>query len=123
MRLPVAVRRAVERMRAYHPPLEGRAGKLRLDFNENTVGPSPPVRRALARLSADRVAMYPEYDGTARRLARCFHVRAAELLITNGTDDSMTSVRRPEVRVMSTRPPPSITSCPMNCGAESVRVC
>ncbi len=89
MRLPVAVRRAVERMRAYHPPLEGRVGKLRLDFNENTLGPSPMVRRALARLSPDRLAMYPEYEVTQRRLARYFRVRAAELLITNGTDDAL----------------------------------
>ncbi len=89
MRLPVPVRRAVERMRAYHPPLEGRVGKLRLDFNENTVGPSPAVRRALARLTPDRLAMYPEYEATERRLARYFRVRPAELLITNGTDDAL----------------------------------
>jgi histidinol-phosphate aminotransferase len=89
MRLPVPVRRAVERLRAYHPPLEGRRGKLRLDFNENTVGPSPAVRRALARLTPDRLAMYPEYEATERRLARYFRVRPAELLVTNGTDDAL----------------------------------
>jgi len=85
----VPLRRAVERMRAYHPPLEGRAGMLRLDFNENTLGPSPAVRRALARLTPDRLAMYPEYEATERRLARYFRVRPAELLITNGTDDAL----------------------------------
>ena len=31
-------RKAVERLKKYRPPMEGRAGKLRLDFNENTVG-------------------------------------------------------------------------------------
>ncbi len=89
MRLPVPIRRAVERMRAYHPPLEGRAGKLRLDFNENTIGPSPAVRRALARLTPDQVAMYPEYKSTERRLARYFRVRPAELILTNGTDEAL----------------------------------
>ena len=29
------MREAVARMRAYHPPLEGRTDKLRMDFNEN----------------------------------------------------------------------------------------
>ncbi len=89
MSRPVAVRRAVERMRAYHPPLEGRSGKLRLDFNENTVGCSPAVRRALARLTPDQVATYPEYDAARWRLARHFRVRPDQLLLTNGTDDAL----------------------------------
>ncbi len=89
MKLLVPVRRSVKRMRAYHPPLEGRAGKLRLDFNENTMGCSPGVRRALARLSRDQVAMYPEYETAERRLTRFFQVRPGELLLTNGTDDAL----------------------------------
>jgi len=85
----VAVRRAVERMRAYHPPLEGRSHKLRLDFNENTIGCSLAVRRALAGLTPDQVAMYPEYEAAGRHLARHFRVRPDELLLTNGTDDAL----------------------------------
>jgi histidinol-phosphate aminotransferase len=89
VKLTVPVRRSVKRMRAYHPPLKGRAGKLRLDFNENTVGCSPAVRHALARLTPDQVAMYPEYESAERRLARFFRVRPRELLLTNGTDDAL----------------------------------
>ncbi len=89
MKLVIPVRRAVERMHPYHPPLEGRAGKLRLDFNENALGCSPAVRRALAHLTREQVAMYPEYEATRRRLARFFRVRPAELLLTNGTDDAL----------------------------------
>lgn len=36
-------REAVKRMAPYSPPTAGREGKLRLDFNENTVGCSPAV--------------------------------------------------------------------------------
>ena len=36
-------RQAVLNMAPYSPPSAGRAGKLRLDFNENTVGCSPRV--------------------------------------------------------------------------------
>ena len=36
-------RKAIEEMEAYSPPLEGRRGLLRLDFNENTIGCSPKV--------------------------------------------------------------------------------
>ena len=53
----------VEGLQAYSAPLEGRRGLLRLDFNENTVGPSPRVVEALRAIPADHIAIYPEYDG------------------------------------------------------------
>lgn len=85
----IPCRRAVEKMRAYHPPLEGRTGKLRLDFNENTGGCSPSVKRALERLSTDEVGMYPEQETVRRELARHFRVTPDELLLTNGTDEAL----------------------------------
>jgi histidinol-phosphate aminotransferase len=89
MNRPVAVRKAVERMRPYRPPLEGRSGKLRLDFNENTFGCSPLVRRALARLTSTDISVYPEQQGVRRRLAKFFGVGEQELLLTNGTDEAL----------------------------------
>jgi histidinol-phosphate aminotransferase len=53
----------VESLQAYSAPLEGRRGLLRLDFNENTVGPSPRVVEAIRAIPADHYAIYPEYDG------------------------------------------------------------
>jgi histidinol-phosphate aminotransferase len=53
----------VESLQAYSAPLEGRRGLLRLDFNENTVGPSPRVLKALRAIPAEQIAIYPEYDG------------------------------------------------------------
>jgi histidinol-phosphate aminotransferase len=53
----------VESLQAYSAPLEGRRGLLRLDFNENTVGPTPRVVEAIRALPADHYATYPEYDG------------------------------------------------------------
>lgn len=85
-------RRAVERMRAYRPPLEGRFDKVRLDFNENPLGCSPEVRRALARLGADAISMYPEQETVRGKLAKAFGVRAGELLLTNGTDEALNLV-------------------------------
>ena len=85
----VPVRLTVKRLGEYHAPIEGRAGKLRLDFNENTIGCSPAVRRALARMTRENLAMYPEYEATTRRLARFFRVRPAELVLANGADDAL----------------------------------
>jgi len=88
----IPVRRAVQQMRAYHPPLEGRTEKLRLDFNENPIGCSPAVRRALARLAASTISSYPEQETVRRKAARHFGVRPEELLLTNGTDEALSLV-------------------------------
>ena len=76
-------------MRPYNPPLEGRTKKLRLDFNENPIGCSPAVRRALAKLSAASISAYPEQETVRRKAARFFGVRTDELLLTNGTDEAL----------------------------------
>jgi histidinol-phosphate aminotransferase len=89
MRVHLPVRKAILNRRTYEAPAEGRSNKLRLDFNENTTGCSSAVRRALARLSAKQLAMYPEYQASTRRLARYFRIRSEELLLTNGGDDAL----------------------------------
>ena len=73
MKPPVPDPRAPSRrMRAYNPPLEGRTEKLRLDFNENPIGCSPAVRRALAKLSAAEISAYPEQETVRRKVAQPF---------------------------------------------------
>ena len=83
------VRQAILDRRTYEPPGEGRANKLRLDFNENTAGCSPKVKRALAKLTSRLLSMYPEYERGTRRLARHFGVAYEGLLLTNGGDDAL----------------------------------
>jgi histidinol-phosphate aminotransferase len=58
----------VETLQAYSAPLEGRRGLLRLDFNENTIGPSPKVVEAIQAIPADQLAVYPEYAGLREAL-------------------------------------------------------
>jgi len=89
MKVKLPVRREILERKTYEPPEEGRWGKIRLDFNENTAGCSPAVRRALAKLSEKKIAMYPEVlEGTAK-LARYFGVAPEELVLTNGGDDAL----------------------------------
>jgi histidinol-phosphate aminotransferase len=88
----IVIRRAVERMRPYHPPLEGRTDKLRMDFNENPIGCSPAVRRALRKLATASISAYPEQGAIRRKAARHFGVRPEELLLTNGTDEALSLV-------------------------------
>jgi histidinol-phosphate aminotransferase len=89
MTAQLPVRKAILERRTYDAPAEGREGKVRLDFNENTAGCSPAVTRALRKLSTKQLAMYPEYERRSVRLARYFDVQPPELLLTNGGDDAL----------------------------------
>lgn len=83
-------RKAVRDMAPYSPPSSGRAGKLRLDFNENTVGCSPRVIEFLrSRICEQQLSIYPEYTRVRPALAAFFHVSPDELLLTNGTDEAI----------------------------------
>jgi histidinol-phosphate aminotransferase len=83
-------RPAVRKMAPYSPPTGGRAGKLRLDFNENTVGCSPRVIDFLReKLTAEALPVYPEYVEAMGELAAFFGVATEEFLLTNGTDEAI----------------------------------
>ena len=86
----VRPREAVLKMAPYSPPTAGREGKLRLDFNENTVGCSPRVIEFLREhLQPAGLAVYPEYADTKRVLADFFEVKPEQFLLTNGTDEAI----------------------------------
>src|SRR5205085_6022305 len=83
-------REAVLQMAPYSPPTAGRADKLRLDFNENTIGCSPKVIEFLKeRLDESRLATYPEYVEARAELADFFGIEQDHMLLTNGTDEAI----------------------------------
>jgi histidinol-phosphate aminotransferase len=83
-------REAVKRMAPYSPPTAGRHGKLRLDFNENTVGCSPQVIEFLRQsVSESGLSVYPEYEEARREVARYFQIPEDHMLFTNGTDEAI----------------------------------
>jgi histidinol-phosphate aminotransferase len=83
-------REAIRAMAPYSPPSAGRAGSLRLDFNENTVGCSPKVIECVQKyLTADHLTIYPEYQEARRDLGTFFGVSPEEFTITNGTDEAI----------------------------------
>lgn len=83
-------REAVLKMAPYSPPTGGRAGKLRLDFNENTVGASPKVIEYLREhLNEAVLTVYPEYSETKQELAAFFGVELDDFVLTNGTDEAI----------------------------------
>jgi histidinol-phosphate aminotransferase len=84
----VRPRRAVLQMPEYHPPLAGRDG-LRLDFNENTLAPSPKIAEVLQRISTAGLTKYPEREPVERIVAAHFGLNADQVLLTNGVDEAI----------------------------------
>jgi histidinol-phosphate aminotransferase len=103
----------VESLQAYSAPLEGRRGLLRLDFNENTVGPSPQVVEAIRAIPADHYAIYPEYDGLREAVAASLSgaggtLRPDQIGLFNGVDAAIHAVFQayggPGDRLLTTSP-------------------
>jgi histidinol-phosphate aminotransferase len=83
-------RRAIEQMSPYTPPTSGRMGKLRLDFNENTMGCSPRVAAALERLAnKEFLSTYPEYQEARRKMGKFYGVQADQVVFSDGTDEAI----------------------------------
>ncbi len=86
-------REAIRKMAPYTPPVGNRRGKLRLDFNENTVGCSPRVIEAI-RCAATRgfVATYPQYEQARQKVGEFLGVSSAQVMFGDGTDELINSV-------------------------------
>ena len=78
-------RPAIEALTAYDAPLEGRQGKIRLDFNENTVG----FPEACDGLPPDLLTAYPEYDAFYEALERWSGLSRPMLLPVNGSSEGL----------------------------------
>jgi histidinol-phosphate aminotransferase len=75
-------------MPEYHPPLAGRDA-LRLDFNENTLAPSPVVMDRLKQITAEGLTKYPEREPFERKVASHLGLDSKQLLLTNGVDEAI----------------------------------
>ncbi len=96
---PPKPRKEVEALNPYSAPLEGRRNLLRLDFNENTIGPSPLVLQALREISREEISIYPEYSGLKEKLIKNLkkqnprvNINSSEIGIFNGVDASINAI-------------------------------
>jgi histidinol-phosphate aminotransferase len=77
-------------MAPYHPPTGDRHDKVRLDFNENTVGCSPRLAEFLKeKITPELLSVYPDYRSVKETLAGHFGVSPEEFTLTNGTDEAI----------------------------------
>ncbi len=92
-------RSEVENMTGYQAPLEGRRNFLRLDFNENTLGPSPKVVDALRKIPVNHIAIYPEYDGlreavvaNLQKINPGLQINSEQIGLFNGVDAAIHAI-------------------------------
>lgn len=104
----IRARANVEALERYVAPLEGRRGMLRLDFNENTVGPSPRVIEAIRELPPEAYATYPEYAGLELAFAQHLGIPEQNVAAFNGADAAIRAVfdafGEPGSTFLTTRP-------------------
>ena len=92
-------RKDIEDLQPYSAPLEGRRNLLRLDFNENTIGPSPLVLKSLRKISRDEISIYPEYSGLKEKVVETLkekdprvNIKSSEIGIFNGVDAAINAI-------------------------------
>lgn len=92
-------RKDIEGLQPYSAPLEGRRNLLRLDFNENTIGPSPLVLKSLREISRDEISIYPEYSGLKEKVVETLmkqnsrvNLQSSEIGIFNGVDAAINAI-------------------------------
>jgi histidinol-phosphate aminotransferase len=104
----IRARPGVEELERYVAPLEGRRGMLRLDFNENTIGPSPAVVEAIRALPPEAYATYPEYAGLELAFAEHLGIAEKNVAAFNGADAAIRAVfdafGEPHRTFLTTRP-------------------
>ena len=84
------------KMKSYSAPLENRRNLLRLDFNENTLGPSPKVYEAIKSIKLNEISIYPEYNLLKNYVCTKYqnfeNFDYEEIGIFNGADAAINSI-------------------------------
>ncbi|ABM71424.1 Aminotransferases class-I [Prochlorococcus marinus str. MIT 9515] len=88
--LPPTPRKEIINMQSYSAPLENRRNLLRLDFNENTLGPSQKVYEAIKDIKLNQISIYPEYNLLKNFLSHNYYESrqfdSEEIGLFNGAD-------------------------------------
>ena len=89
-------RKEIINMQSYSAPLENRRNLLRLDFNENTLGPSKKVYEAIKDIKLDEISIYPEYNLLKKFLSHKYNdsrqFNPEEIGIFNGADAAINAI-------------------------------
>ena len=83
----------------------GRDGALRLHLNENTGGCSQAVIDAIRQISAEDVAIYPDYALLSRECGAYLGIGEAHVVLTNGLDEGLLAATVSAFGIPQSSPP------------------
>ena len=89
-------RKEIINMQSYSAPLENRRNLLRLDFNENTLGPSQKVYEAIKDINLNQISIYPEYNLLKKFVSNHYYESrqfdSEEIGLFNGADAAINAI-------------------------------
>ncbi|MBN2347043.1 MAG: histidinol-phosphate transaminase, partial [Candidatus Aminicenantes bacterium] len=85
----MAARKLLDAIVPYDKAGESRQKYVRLDLNENRFPPAPGIVRALRRLAAGALAMYPESEPLRLELANAHGLEKESVLLSAGGDQAI----------------------------------
>jgi len=87
----VEPKKQLKNARGYEIPFEINCS-MKLDFNENLIGPSPKVLDAIKKISLEQIKFYPTYLNLLEALGKYNDVSLDMILPTNGADEALNYV-------------------------------
>jgi histidinol-phosphate aminotransferase len=85
----VLPKKSLTNVQGYEPPLSIPDYILKLDLNENILGPSPKVVEVLKKITKEDIQRYPAYGELIDRIAKYNNVDRKMILPTNGADEAI----------------------------------
>ena len=76
----------------YEPPLYLDEYLMKLDLNENILGPSPKVIEAIKNVTEQDIKFYPALGNLVEKIAKLNNVDKSMILPTNGADEAISHV-------------------------------
>jgi len=65
---------------------------MKLDFNENLIGPSPKILEAIKKIDKEKIRLYPSYENLTTAIAQYQGVSQDMVLATNGADEALSYI-------------------------------
>lgn len=82
-------RKSILEAKGYDIPLCVDEYRLKLDSNENAMGPSPKVLESLRKITAKDIKYYPAYGEVINKLASANNIDSDMILPTSGADEAI----------------------------------
>ncbi|HBG49757.1 MAG TPA: hypothetical protein DDW90_09715, partial [Cyanobacteria bacterium UBA9971] len=82
-------RKNILNIEGYDIPLFLDEYRLKLNLNENAIGPSPKVINALQKITAEDIKYYPAYGEVINKLASFNNIDSDMILQANGADEAI----------------------------------